>query len=270
MTDVLKKSKILNCNGRLISLDTPQVMGIVNVTPDSFYSPSRCNTENEIVEMTKRHLAEGATFIDLGAYSTRPGCSPVSESEEIRRLDFALGVITENFPEAVISVDTFRSLAAHFAVKNYGVSIINDISGGLADEKIFDVAAETGACYVLTHNTSEDIVRFFVSQCERLRNAGVKDIILDPGFGFTKTLDDNYTFMRDLENLKVFEMPVLVGISRKSMIYKFLGITPEESVNGTTVLNTIALNKGADILRVHDVKQAVEAVKICGKSGFIG
>ena len=263
------KNYCINCKGNVIDFSEPRVMGIVNVTPDSFFSDSRCQTEKDILEKTEKHLSSCAEFIDLGACSTRPGYTEIAENEEIKRLDFALRLITNKFPEAVISVDTYRSGVAEFAVKNYGVSIINDISGGLADENIFSVAAKYSVCYVLTHNTEEGVMQFFVRQTDKLKQLGVKDIILDPGFGFAKTLDENYELLRDMEKLQIFEMPLLVGISRKSMIFKLLNITPAESLNGTTVLNTIALNKGADILRVHDVKEAVQSVKICRKTGFI-
>jgi len=263
------KNYCINCKGNVIDFSVPKVMGIVNVTPDSFFAGSRCETEKDILERTERHLSEGAEFIDLGACSTRPGYTEIPENEEIKRLDFALKLITDKFPDVVISVDTYRSNVAEFAAKNYGISIINDISGGLSDERIFSVASKYSTCYVLTHNTEEDMMQFFVRQTDKLKQLGVKDIILDPGFGFAKTLDGNYDVLRDMEKLQIFEMPLLVGISRKSMIFKLLNITPMESLNGTSVLNTISLNKGADILRVHDVKEAVETVKICQKAGFI-
>ena len=239
------KNYCINCKGNVIDFSVPKVMGIVNVTPDSFFAGSRCETEKDILERTERHLSEGAEFIDLGACSTRPGYTEIPENEEIKRLDFALKLITDKFPDAVI------------------------ISGGLSDERIFSVASKYSTCYVLTHNTEEDMMQFFVRQTDKLKQLGVKDIILDPGFGFAKTLDGNYDVLRDMEKLQIFEMPLLVGISRKSMIFKLLNITPMESLNGTSVLNTISLNKGADILRVHDVKEAVETVKICQKAGFI-
>jgi len=257
------------------------VMGIVNVTPDSFYSGSRCQSENEVVERVKKHLSEGATFIDLGAYSTRPGCEDISAVEEINRLKPALDIITKEFPQALISIDTFRSQVAEFAISEYGVPIINDISGGMLDEKMPEIVGKYHAAYILMHmigtpqnmqsncnynNLIEDITKFFAVQSEKFRKAGTNDIILDPGFGFSKTLDQNYELMNKMQDFEIFGLPILVGISRKSMIYKLLGGTPADSANGTTVLNTIALLKGADILRVHDVKPAVEAIKICEKT----
>jgi len=275
------KHKTINCSGKIIDLSEPKVMGIVNVTPDSFYSGSRCQSENEVVERVKKHLSEGATFIDLGAYSTRPGCEDISAEEEINRLKTALDIITKEFPQALISIDTFRSQVAEFAISEYGVPIINDISGGMLDEKMPEIVGKYHAAYILMHmigtpqnmqsncnynNLIEDITKFFAVQSEKFRKAGTNDIILDPGFGFSKTLDQNYELMNKMQDFEIFGLPILVGISRKSMIYKLLGGTPADSANGTTVLNTIALLKGADILRVHDVKPAVEAIKICEKT----
>ncbi|MBR4266928.1 MAG: dihydropteroate synthase [Bacteroidales bacterium] len=275
------KHKTINCSGKIIDLSEPKVMGIVNVTPDSFYSGSRCQSENEVVERVKKHLSEGATFIDLGAYSTRPGCEDISAEEEINRLKPALDIITKEFPQALISIDTFRSQVAEFAISEYGVPIINDISGGMLDEKMSEIVGKYHAAYILMHmigtpqnmqsncnynNLIEDITKFFAVQSEKFRKAGTNDIILDPGFGFSKTLDQNYELMNKMQDFEIFGLPILVGISRKSMIYKLLGGTPADSANGTTVLNTIALLKGADILRVHDVKPAVEAIKICEKT----
>ena len=275
------KHKTINCSGKIIDLSEPKVMGIVNVTPDSFYSGSRCQSENEVVERVKKHLSEGATFIDLGAYSTRPGCEDISAEEEINRLKPALDIITKEFPQALISIDTFRSQVAEFAISEYGVPIINDISGGMLDEKMSEIVGKYHAAYILMHmigtpqnmqsncnynNLIEDITKFFAVQSEKFRKAGTNDIILDPGFGFSKTLDQNYELMNKMQDFEIFGLPILVGISRKSMIYKLLGGTPADSANGTTVLNTIALLKGADILRFHDVKPAVEAIKICEKT----
>jgi len=278
------KKYCLNINQKVETFEIPRVMGIVNITPDSFFSSSRCQTEKEIIEKTNLHLISGADYIDVGAYSTRPNCAEVSEKEELERLDFALGVITKNFPNAIISVDTFRASVAEYVADKYGVAIINDISGGF-DEAIFSVSARYNLCYVLMHiqgtpytmhqkvdyqDLTQEIIKFFVSKLEKLEFYGVNNIILDPGFGFSKNLDQNYLLLKELDNFKILEKPLLVGVSRKSMIYKFLNISPEESLNGTTVLNALALIKGADILRVHDVKEAVETVKICKKSGLIG
>ncbi|MCQ2252044.1 MAG: dihydropteroate synthase [Bacteroidales bacterium] len=274
----------INCNGKLIDISKPKVMGIVNATPDSFYSQSRCKSEQDIIETTRRHIQEGATFIDLGAYSTRPGCENISEAEEIKRLDTALNAIMREFPDAILSVDTFRSQVADFAAKEYGVPIINDISGGMLDDKMLETVARNHSAYILMHmvgtpqnmqqhcqytNMMDEITKFFATQVEKLKLLGANDIILDPGFGFSKNLDQNYELMNKMDQFAVFNLPILVGISRKSMIYRLLDGSPQESLNGTTVLNTIALSKGAKILRVHDVKPAIETIKICEKAGML-
>lgn len=283
--DTLEKKFTLCCSGKIISLEEPKIMGIVNATPDSFYSQSRCNSEKEIIEKTQKHLSEGATFIDLGAFSTRPGCENIPQEEEIRRLDFALKIITDNFPQAIISVDTFRSKVAEFCLDKYGVAIINDISGGMLDEKIFETVGKYHAAYILMHMKGnpqnmqqfcdyQDIIAevtdFFIRQSKKAEAMGINDIILDPGFGFAKNLDQNYLLMSQMDSFKILQKPILVGISRKSMLFKLLNITPEEALEATTALNTIALNKGANILRVHEVKPAYQAVKICSKANFLG
>ena len=227
----------INVKGRLLDLATPQVMGILNVTPDSFYSGSRMQTEEDIAARARQILDEGASIIDIGAYSSRPNAEHISAEEEMRRLRTGLEILNRNHPEAIISVDTFRADVAEECVKEYGVAIINDIAAGEMDHRMFQTVADLG----------------------------VKDIILDPGFGFGKTLEHNYELLAHLEEFHIFELPVLVGVSRKSMIYKLLGGTPQDSLNGTTVLDTVALMKGAHILRVHDVREAVEAVRITEK-----
>ncbi|MBR5325304.1 MAG: dihydropteroate synthase [Prevotella sp.] len=268
----------INVHGRLMDLGEPQVMGILNVTPDSFYAGSRKQTEQEIAERANQIVSEGGTIIDVGAFSTRPGAAEVSEAEEMARLRFALGILRRELPYAVISVDTFRPDVARMVVEEFEADIINDVSeGGLTgivntpldqtDEvypAMFRMVAQLRVPYILmsVQPTLRDMLLGFSKKVQQLRDLGVKDIILDPGFGFGKTLEQNYQLMNELEKLSVMDLPLLVGISRKSMIYKLLGFTAEESLNGTTALNTIALMKGASILRVHDVREAVECVKV--------
>ena len=245
-----------------MDLSTPHVMGILNVTPDSFYAGSRAQTEAEIAKRCHEIVSEGASIIDVGGYSTRPGGSEVSESEEMERLRLGLSVIRRELPDAVISVDTFRSDVARMTVEEFGADIINDVSEG--NETMYRMVSRLRVPYILMSQqpTLKLMLISFARQVQQLRDAGVCDIILDPGFGFGKTLQQNYEIMNSMDRLHVMELPLLVGISHKSMIYKLLGLTPEESLNGTTVLNTISLMKGADILRVHDVKHAVECVKM--------
>ena len=273
--------KTLNIRGTLTLLDTPLVMGILNVTPDSFYADSRKQTEAAIEERIQAILSEGGQIIDLGGYSSRPDAAEVSPEEEIRRLAFALKILNAHYPDATLSVDTFRAGVARRCVEEYGVAIINDISGGELDADMFGTVARLHVPYIMMHmrgtpqtmqqhtdyaDMMEEIMLYFAGKVRQLRLLGVNDIILDPGFGFSKTVDQNYTLMGHLSEFKEFGLPLLVGISRKSMIYKYLGGTPADSLNGTTVLNTIALLNGADILRVHDVKAAVEAVKLVSKT----
>ncbi|MGN0280941.1 MAG: dihydropteroate synthase [Prevotella sp.] len=268
----------INVGGRLMSLAHPQVMGILNVTPDSFFIGSRKQSEREIAERTNQIIAEGGSIIDIGAFSTRPGAPEVSEEEEMHRLRKGLEIVQREQPDAVLSVDTFRPDVARMAVEEYGVAMINDVSeGGLTGvvntplEKeegpypaIFRMVARLGVPYILmsVKPTVEDMLMAFSRETQQLRDLGVKDIILDPGFGFGKTLEQNYTLMAKMEQLNSLELPILVGVSRKSMIFKLLNSDPTEALNGTTVLHTIALQKGASILRVHDVKEAVETIKI--------
>ena len=268
----------INANGQLIDLGTPQVMGILNVTPDSFYSGSRKQTETEIAERVEQILAEGGQMIDIGAYSSRPNADDVSTKEEMERLRRGLRILREKAPDAIVSVDTFRADVAKMCVEEYGVQIINDISGGELDKEMFSTVARLGVPYVLMHmkgtpqtmqeaphydDLMKEVLLYFAEKIQQLHDLGQKDIILDPGFGFAKTLEHNYELLSHLEALQIFELPILVGVSRKSMIYKLLGTTAQEALNGTTVLNTICLMKGcANILRVHDVKECVEAVNI--------
>ncbi|MCD8178416.1 MAG: dihydropteroate synthase [Tannerellaceae bacterium] len=272
--------KSINIKGELVSLENPLVMGIVNITPDSFYSGSRKQTEKEISERVESILSEGGDIIDVGAYSSRPGATDISPEEEMERLHFALTILNRNYPEAIISVDTFRGEIARRCVEEYGVAIINDISGGQLDETMFPVMGELKVPYILMHMRGTpqtmqqytdyehllvDIRKYFAEKIEKLRLLGVNDIIIDPGYGFSKTLEQNYSLLGNLKEFRIFDLPLLVGISRKAMIYKLLDSTPQESLNGTTVLNTFALLNGADILRVHDVKEAVEAIKLVNK-----
>ena len=255
----------INIHGRLMDLAKPQVMGILNVTPDSFYAASRKQTETEIADRANQIIAEGATMIDIGACSTRPGFQEISEAEEMERLRFGLGIVRREQPDSVISVDTFRPDVARMAVEEFGADIINDVSEGCA--AMFRMVSYMRVPYILmsVQPTMKEMLLSFAEKVQQLRDLGATDIILDPGFGFGKTLDENYQIMNEMEKLKVMNLPLLVGVSRKSMIYKLFGCTPNESLNGTTVLNTIALMKGATILRVHDVKEAVECCKIVGK-----
>ena len=255
----------LNVNGQLLSLQRPVVMGILNVTEESFYANSRTYTTAAIEQRTKEILDEGATILDIGGCSTKPGLAPVSEEEEMQRLAMALSVVRATAPEAIVSVDTFRAAIAERCVKEFGVQIINDVSGGQADERMFATIADLQVPYVLTSGESQTLAYSLAESIDRLHLMGVNDIIVDPGFGFGKTLDDNYRIMAHLEELHLLGCPILVGVSRKSMIYNLLGGTPEESLNGTTALHAIALMKGAHILRVHDVRAAAEAVKIVEK-----
>lgn len=269
--------KMLNIKGNLVSLDTPVVMGILNVTPDSFYAASRQRGETDIERRIETILSEGGAWIDVGGYSSRPDAEDVSPEEEKRRLEPALRLLRDRYPEVPVSLDTFRAEVARWGVEEYGVALINDISGGELDEAMFRTVAGLRVPYLLMHmrgtprtmqrhtdyaDLMEEVMLYFARKVRELRLLGVNDIILDPGFGFSKTLEQNYLLMSHLEEFAVFELPLLVGVSRKSMIYRLLDATPEESLNGTTVLNTFALLHGADILRVHDVRQAVEAVRI--------
>lgn len=255
----------INIHGRLMDLAKPLVMGILNVTPDSFYAGSRKQTEQEIVERARQIVTEGGAIIDVGAYSTRPGAQDVPESEEMERLRFGLGIVRRELPDSIVSVDTFRPDVARMAVEEFGADIVNDVSeGGTA---MFRMVSNLRVPYILMSQqpTMREMLLSFAEKVQQLRDFGAKDIILDPGFGFGKTLEQNYQVMGELEKLLVMELPLLVGVSRKSMIFKLFGITPNESLNGTTALNTIALMKGTSILRVHDVREAVECCKIVGQ-----
>ncbi len=259
-----------------MTFDEPKVMGVINVTPDSFYGQSRVVNKEDILIRAETMIAEGATFLDIGGYSTRPGAIDISVEEEISRVKDHIQNIKKRFPDTIISIDTFRSVVAKAAV-DHGADIVNDVSGGLLDSEMFTVVAKMMVPYILMHmrgnpqtmtkeNNYDDLVLDIISELSERVNlanqAGIKDVIIDPGFGFAKNIDQNFQLLKKLTRLHVLEKPLLVGVSRKSMVYKSLGITPEESLNGTTVLNTVALMKGAQILRVHDVKAAIEAVKL--------
>ena len=264
----------INVRGRLIDLSTPKVMGILNATPDSFYCGSRKQTEREIADRANQIMAEGGTFIDVGAFSTRPGAVEVSEEEETERLKRAIAIVRREQPDAPISVDTYRPLVARRCIEEFGADIINDVSEGgitgIVDTPIheqgdmFKTVGELKVPYILmsVKSNMHDMLKAFAEEVQTLRDYGAKDIILDPGYGFGKTLDENYEILSEAERLLTLELPVLVGVSRKSMIFKLIGGDPTTSLNGTTVLNTISLMKGATILRVHDVREAWECVKL--------
>lgn len=270
----------LNLRGKLYSLCEPKIMGILNVTPDSIYAESRTSDEEHIAARVQQLMDDGADMIDIGGYSSRPGADDVSPEEEMNRLRRGLRVVRHLYPEVPISVDTFRADVARMCVEEEGADIINDISGGMMDRQMFRTVARLGVPYILMHmqgtpdtmqqaphydNLRREVMLYFAERIDRLCQMGAKDIIVDPGFGFGKTLEHNYELFHHLDDFNLFNLPLLVGISRKSMIYKLLGGAPQTSLNGTTVLNTIALMKGVHILRVHDVKEAVEAKRIVMK-----
>lgn len=272
---------LINCKGQLIDLSIPKVMGILNVTPNSFFDGGKYKNEEAILSQADKMLSEGATFVDIGAYSSKPSAEFVSEQEEIDRIVPAIKLILKHFPEALLSIDTFRAEVAKASIEN-GAAIINDIAAGELDDKMFDVIADYNVPYIMMHMRGNpqtmqsmtqygDIVKemlfYFSEKVKRARSLGINDLILDPGFGFAKTTDQNYEVLQKMELFNLLELPVLAGVSRKSMIYKTLGNTAQEALNGTTVLNTIALTKGAKILRVHDVKEAVECVTLFDKIG---
>jgi dihydropteroate synthase len=279
-TTFYKKKSTLNLGGSLINLSSPLVMGIINVTPDSFFDGGIYTTESAIVKRAAKILEEGGGFIDIGAMSTRPGAKEISSEEELGRLIPAVRAVKREFPGAALSVDTYRSDVVKAVYSEIGDFIVNDISGGLFDDTMFETVADLHLPYILMHTTGksdfmqkspvyEDVVKevilFLAARVQKLKLLGVCDIIIDPGFGFGKTADHNYELLNRLDAFRLFELPVLVGMSRKAMIWRELEITPGESLNGTTVLNTLALAGGCDILRVHDVKEAVETIKLVSK-----
>jgi dihydropteroate synthase len=266
----------INCKGTLINLSTPKVMGIVNVTPDSFFDGGKLTDADAVVFQVEKMLQEGATFIDLGGYSSKPGAEFVSETEELNRVIPIVKLLVENFPDILLSIDTFRSEVAKQAIEN-GAALINDISAGLLDENMLETVAKLQVPYIMMHMKGtpktmqslanyDDLLKemnyYFSERIAKARSFGLNDIIIDPGFGFAKTLEQNYELLQNLELLQFHDLPILAGISRKSMIYKALETAPEEALNGTTFLHAFCLQKGANILRVHDVKEAVECVKL--------
>lgn len=269
----------INCLGKLINLSVPKVMGILNVTPNSFYDGGKHSDETSLLHQVEKMLSEGATFIDIGGYSSKPSAEFVSEDEEIARLIPIIKLVLKHFPETFISVDTFRANVARAGIEN-GACIINDISAGSLDDKIMQTVAELQVPYIMMHmkgnpqtmqslaqyeNITKEMLLYFSKKVTEARSLGINDLIIDPGFGFAKTLEQNFEVMNNLELFQMLELPMLVGVSRKSMIYKTLETQPDFALNGTTVLNTIALQKGAKILRVHDVKEAVEAIRLVEK-----
>ena len=264
----------LNCNNTLIDLSTPRVMGIINVTPDSFYDGGKTDTSQAILQQAQKILLEGATFLDIGGFSSRPGADPISETEEMQRVLPSIELLIKEFPEVIISVDTFRSTIAKKAIEA-GAAMVNDISGGMMDEQMLTTVAQLQVPFVMMHmrgtpqtmttktqyeNVTREVLRFFSERIALARKEGINDIIVDPGFGFSKTRSQSFELLNHLELFQHLDLPLLVGISRKSMIYNTLGVTPQEALNGTTTLHGVALLKGASILRVHDVKEAVESV----------
>jgi len=273
------QKKIINVGGHIIDFQIPKVMGIVNVTPDSFFEGSRMKSEEHAVQTVEQMIGEGAVFIDLGAYSTRPGAAEVSEEEEIKRLVPVVKTLAKRFPEAILSIDTFRAKVAEATVFE-GAHLINDISAGELDRRMIETVVRLKVPYVFMHmkgspqtmtklsqyeNVTNEVFSYLSAKIDQLRQAGITDLILDPGFGFAKTIEHNYQLLNQMEIFRSFNVPVLAGLSRKTMIWKVLGIENKDALNGTTVLNTVALTKGADILRVHDVKPAMEAVTLINK-----
>jgi len=274
------KNRSLNCGGKLLDLSVPKIMGILNVTPDSFYDGGEYDDPDKILKKVNRMIDEGADILDVGGISTRPGSEPISEKEEIERIIPAIRLIRDHFPDTIISVDTYRANVARIAAKDWSVEIINDISGGSMDKSMFDTVADLQIPYIFMHmkgspltmqnhihyvDIISEMLDYFAEKVALLRSLGLNDIVIDPGFGFSKSLEQNFHLLHHLDAFQAFELPILAGISRKSMIYKTLETEPSESLNGTTVLNTIALLKGANILRVHDIKEAVQTVTLVGK-----
>ena len=276
-TKFLKRKNTINLNGRIIDLSKPAVMGILNVTPDSFFDGGKYKTEKKVLKRAEEILEQGGTIIDIGAISTKPGSEGVSTKDEIERLLPAVKAVKNAFPDAAVSIDTYRSWVALKVIEECGACIVNDVTGGNFDENMYDTIGKLGVPYILMHmqgsplqmqenpeygDIIRDISMFFTDCVKKLTKAGVKDVIIDPGFGFGKNLEHNFDLLNRLDSFKVFQLPLLVGISRKSMIFKLLGNKPEEALNGTSIVNTMALMGGADILRVHDVREAVEAVRL--------
>ena len=272
----------LNCKGRLLTFDSPIVMGIINVTPDSFYSGSRQSTVNAALQKAEQMINEGATILDLGGQSTRPNSKQLSSEEEAERVCPAIEAVHKQFPDAIISVDTYYAFVAEHAV-NSGASIVNDISGGTLDENMLSTVAKLKTPYVCMHmkgtpenmqqyakyeSVTKEVLDYFIQRIDVCKKAGINDVIIDPGFGFAKTIAHNFELLKNLSVFQMFEKPIIAGLSRKSTVYKTLGITAEEALNGTTVMNTLALLNGANILRVHDVKEAMEVITLIRKFSF--
>lgn len=272
----------INCKGTLIRLDTPKVMGILNTTPDSFYSESRKNSLAALLSTAEEMLTKGATFLDIGGYSTRPGADDISEEEELKRVIPAIEALTQHFPDSILSIDTFRSKVASKALEA-GAAMVNDISAGNLDEKMMELVAQHQVPYIMMHmrgtpqtmkslneykDLTQDLIFYFSEKIRSARDLGINDLIIDPGFGFSKNIAQNFELLSNLKKFQNLEVPILAGLSRKSAIYKTLDCTPKEALNGTTVLNTMAIANGANILRVHDVQEAMETIKLMSQLTF--
>ncbi|RLD78521.1 MAG: dihydropteroate synthase [Bacteroidetes bacterium] len=277
MKKLLTKKTSLNCRGQLLDISKPVVMGILNITPDSFYDGGKYSEKEKVQQRLNQMIDEGATLVDIGAYSSRPGSTHISEKEELGRLIPVLELIVKFFPDLIVSVDTFRSGIASLVVNKYGVSIINDISAGELDHKMFETINKLQVPYIMMHmkgnpknmqsntqykNMIKEIIAYFSKKVNKLKEIGVRDLIIDPGFGFSKTILQNYQLLKNLKQFEIFGFPILAGISRKSMIYNHLGIDAKNALNGTSILNTVALQNGANILRVHDIKEALEVINL--------
>jgi len=270
----------INCGGELLDLSIPRIMGILNITPDSFYDGGKYISNTQIIDRVQQMINEGCDILDIGAYSSRPGAKDISEKEEINRLTPIIELIKKHFPDIILSIDTFRSVVAEHVIENFKIEIINDISAGDMDSRMFEVIARHQVPYIMMHmqgtpqnmqnnpkyeNVVKEVIRYFAKKVDHLKLLGVNDLILDPGFGFGKTIDHNYQLLKHLNDFKIFELPILTGLSRKSMIYKYLNQSPNEALNGTSILNTLALLGGANTLRVHDVKEAKETILLTQK-----
>jgi dihydropteroate synthase len=274
------RKSTINCGGELLDLSNPRIMGILNITPDSFYDGGKYATHTQIIDRVQQMINEGCDILDIGAYSSRPGAKDVSKKEEINRLTPIIELIRKHFPDIILSIDTFRADVAKHVIENFHIEIINDISAGDMDSRMFEVIARHQVPYIMMHmqgtpqnmqhnpkyeNVVKEVIRYFAEKVDYLKLLGVNDLIIDPGFGFGKTIDHNYQLLKHLNDFKIFELPILVGLSRKSMIYKYLNHSPGEALNGTSILNTLALLGGANILRVHDVKEAKETILLTQK-----
>src|SRR6056297_1363840 len=270
----------INCGGELLDLSIPRIMGILNITPDSFYDGGKYISNTQIIDRVQQMINEGCDILDIGAYSSRPGAKDISEKEEINRLTPIIELIKKHFPDIILSIDTFRSVVAEHVIENFKIEIINDISAGDMDSRMLEVIARHQVPYIMMHmqgtpqnmqnnpkyeNVVKEVIRYFAKKVDHLKLLGVNDLILDPGFGFGKTIDHNYQLLKHLNDFKIFELPILTGLSRKSMIYKYLNQSSNEALNGTSILNTLALLGGANILRVHDVKEAKETILLTQK-----